>query len=167
MEEKIIENPMPEKTDKTSADHKNSRLYEEIRDSFGLKALDAGMYSPLALAYMGDCVYELLIRTCVVSEANMQVNKLNKRGSELAMAKTQALVVELLEKELTEEERRIVQRGKNAKVVNIPKSCTPHEYHLATGFESLIGFLYLNGQSDRLMELVARGWQLLAETDRI
>lgn len=134
-----------------------------LQKGLGVRYADASQYSPLALAYMGDSVYELLIRTRVVSEVNMQVNKLNKRGSELAMAKTQAQLLKLLDKELTEEERRWIQRGKNAKVVNIPKSCTAHEYHMATGFECLLGFLYLDGQLERLLELVGRAWKLLEQ----
>lgn len=134
-----------------------------LQKSLGVGPVDASQYSPLALAYMGDSVYELLIRTRIVSEANMQVNKLNKRGSELAMAKTQARLLELLAQELTEEERRWIQRGKNAKVVNIPKSCTAHEYHMATGFECLLGFLYLDGQLKRLSELVGKAWVLLEQ----
>lgn len=125
----------------------------------------ARLFSPLVLAYMGDAVYEQIIRESLVLEANMQVNKLNKRGSYLAMAKTQARMVRLLKGELTEEEKRMIQRGKNAKVVNIPKSCTPREYHLATGFEALLGFLYLSGQKDRIEALVTRGWLLLREDD--
>lgn len=134
-----------------------------LQNRLGVRPVDASQYSPLALAYMGDGVYELLIRTRVVSEANMQVNKLNKRGSMLAMAKTQARLAELLEGELTEEERHWIQRGKNAKVVNIPKSCTAHEYHVATGFECLLGFLYLDGRLARLSELVGKAWALFEQ----
>ncbi len=123
--------------------------------------VNANMYSALSLAYLGDSVYELLIRTRLLKEGDTQVAKLNERGFKLAMAKTQARLVELLEGEFSEEEHRFIQRGKNAKVGNIPKSCTPHEYHLATGFECLLGFLYLDGQHERIREIVERGWELL------
>lgn len=164
MEEKIDELHSPEAfSDKAypENDIEVEKLLNVFQKTLGVRPVDASQYSPLALAYMGDSVYELLIRTRVVSEANMQVNKLNKRGSALAMAKTQARLAELLDQELTEEERHWIQRGKNAKVVNIPKSCTAHEYHMATGFECLLGFLYLDGQLFRILELVRKAWELL------
>ena len=123
--------------------------------------VNAYLYSPLSLAYLGDSVYELLIRTHLLMEGDTQVAKLNERGFKLAMAKTQSRLVELLDAEFSEEEHRYIQRGKNAKVGNIPKSCTPHEYHLATGFECLLGYLYLDGQHERISELVEKGWSLL------
>lgn len=141
------------------------KVLKDVLENAGSRTMEASQYSPLVLAYLGDSVYELLIRTRIVSEANMQVNKLNRRGSELAMAKTQAHLVKLIDAELTEEERRLVQRGKNAKVVNVPKSCTAHEYHVATGFECLLGFLYLDGRQERLLELVGKAWALLEKEE--
>jgi ribonuclease-3 family protein len=164
MEVQTLEAPVKETT--IVNEHVNeaaAQLLEQMRKALNVERVDASQYSPLALAYMGDGVYELLLRTRVVCEANMQVNKLNKKGSELAMAKTQAKLVELLNPSLTEEERHFIQRGKNAKVVNIPKSCTAREYHLATGFECLMGYLYLDGQLSRLLELVSLGFSLLKQ----
>ncbi len=127
--------------------------------------VNANMYSALSLAYLGDSVYELLIRTRLLKEGDTQVAKLNERGFKLAMAKTQARLVELLDGELSDDEQRMIQRGKNAKVGNIPKSCTPHEYHLATGFECLLGYLYLDRQHERIRNIVEIGWSLLENND--
>ena len=132
-----------------------------MREALGETKVEANLYSPLSLAYLGDSVYELLIRSRLVAEGDTQVAKLNERGFKLAMAKTQARLVELLDGEFSDEEYRMIQRGKNAKVGNIPKSCTPHEYHLATGFECLLGYLYLDGQHERMREIVNRGWVML------
>ncbi|MCR5742520.1 MAG: ribonuclease III [Lachnospiraceae bacterium] len=141
--------------------------YEWLRDELDISKVEAAQYSPLPLAYMGDAVYELIIRTKVVSAANMQVGKLNKQGNNLAMATTQAQMVTLLSEThfLTEEEERFVKRGKNAKVVNIPKSATATQYHLATGFECLLGYLYLSEQFERAVDIIVRGWELLDERE--
>lgn len=134
----------------------------DIRKSLGVE-VDASQYSPLSLAYLGDSVYELFIRTRLVGMANMQVGKLNKKGNELAMAVTQAAMVDKLLESLTEEERTYIQRGKNAKVVNVPKSCNAREYHKATGFECLLGYLYLSGQDDRIAEIITQGWESIGK----
>ena len=120
---------------------------------------EPSQYSPLALAYLGDCVYEIFIRTKLVGKANMQVNKLNKNGSNLAMAVTQAAMVDALEDFLSDEEKLYIQRGKNAKVGGIPKSCTAREYHKATGFETLMGYLFLSRRDERIEEIILTGWK--------
>lgn len=152
---------MEEKVSQDSRDMTEDVRADFMRETLGEVNSDANLYSPLSLAYLGDSVYELMIRTRLLKEGDTQVAKLNERGFKLAMAKTQARLVELLEGELSDEEHKLIQRGKNAKVGTIPKSCTPQEYHLATGFECLIGYLYLDGQHERIKAIVEKGWELL------
>ncbi len=130
------------------------RLFKE---SFRLKDADARQYSPLVLAYMGDAVYEILIRTKVVNDGNEQVNKLHKKASALVKAGAQADLLKAIESDLTEEEHAIYKRGRNAKSASMAKNATMKEYRMATGFEALVGYLYLSGQFERLFKLVSLG----------
>ena len=128
-----------------------------FKEAFQLKEVDAGMYSPLVLAYVGDAVYEIMIRTKVVNGGSVQVNKLHKRSAALVKAETQAkMVVELMD-ELTAEELAVYKRGRNAKSYTMAKNASMKDYRMATGFEALIGYLYLSEQNQRLVELVSRG----------
>lgn len=128
-----------------------------MKEAFHLKEVDAGMYSPLVLAYIGDAVYEILIRTKIVNGGSRQVNKLHKQSAELVKAATQAKILMALEEELTEEERAVYKRGRNAKSGTMAKNATMKDYRMATGFEALVGYLYLSEQLDRLVVLVSRG----------
>lgn len=120
-------------------------------------SLIPSQYSPLVLAYMGDAVYELVIRSHVVKEANMQVNKMHKKTTQLVKAQTQARMIMALEAELTPEEHAVYKRGRNAKSVTMAKNATMKDYRMATGFEALMGYLYLNGELQRMIELIERG----------
>ena len=135
------------------------------RERLGLRKQDAGIYSPLALAYLGDAVYELIIRTLVMNRGNMQVNKLNKRSSGLVKAKTQADIIRLLEEELTQEERAVFRRGRNAKSMTMAKNASVIDYRMATGLEALTGYLYLTEQFDRLLELLRHGLEKIGELE--
>lgn len=128
-----------------------------FKETFRLKDVDAGMYSPLVLAYIGDAVYEIMIRTKVVNGGSVQVNKLHKRSAYLVKAETQAKIVMALEEELTEEEHAVYKRGRNAKSYTMAKNASMRDYRMATGFEALIGYLYLSEQNHRLVELVSHG----------
>ena len=127
-----------------------------IREVFELKSVDADSYSPLTLAYIGDCVYELTNRTLLVNKGNAPVNKLNKKASELAKAPTQSRMISMLvENELlTETELAVYRRGRNAKSFSTAKNATVSDYRRATGFEALIGWLYLKGESERALEVI-------------
>ena len=92
-----------------------------------LKAVDAGSYSPLALAYIGDAVYEVLIRTRVMNQGNMQVSKMHKRSAELVKAPTQAVIIKLLLEELSQEEMAVYKRGRNARSATMAKHATMTE----------------------------------------
>lgn len=114
-------------------------------------------YSPLTLAYIGDGIYEIVVRTVIVDEANRQVNKIHKAASNLVKAETQAKMIHLIMDDLTEEEVRIYKRGRNAKAVTRAKNASMSDYRTATGFEALMGWLYLTGQSERMMKLIKKG----------
>ncbi|MBO7514011.1 MAG: ribonuclease III [Lachnospiraceae bacterium] len=121
---------------------------EEKRSS-----MPARLYAPLALAYLGDAVYELMIREDLVTKRDLSPQKYHKASVTLARATMQARVVTENPDFFTEEEHDIIKRGKNAKPGTLPKSCTPQEYHLATGLECLFGYLYLEKRTERLTEL--------------
>ena len=132
-------------------------LISRYKEALKLKDMDADTYSPLVLAYIGDAIYELVIRTKVVNHGNTQVNKLHKRTAALVKAEAQARLYMLLEDELTEEEKAVYRRGRNSKTTAMAKNATMKDYRMATGFEALMGWLYLKGSMDRLVELVASG----------
>ena len=140
-----------------------SDLFEIIKQNMGLKEINIIDYSPLTLAYIGDGIYEIVIRTMIVDEANRQVNKIHKAASELVKAGTQAKLIHLLMDKLTEEEQTIYKRGRNAKAITRAKNASMSDYRTATGFEALMGWLYLTGQSERMMELIKIGIEELKE----
>ena len=131
-----------------------------IQDPEGQNVLpdfDAKQYSPLTLAYIGDAVYELIIRTMLVRQANEAVNKLHRKASSLVKAQKQSEMVAVLEPYFTEEEQHIYHRGRNAKSYTHAKNAGIQEYRRATGFEAVCGYLYLKGDTARLTELVRLG----------
>lgn len=134
-----------------------------FKEALRLKEADAASYSPLVLAYLGDAVYELAIRTLVVNEGNRQVNKMHRESASLVKAGTQMEFLLAIENELTEEEKSVYRRGRNAKSVTMAKHATMKEYRMATGFEALIGYLYLQGRLERLAELLGLGLERLGK----
>ena len=130
-------------------------LIDRYKEVLKLNEVDADSYSPLALAYIGDAIYELVIRTKVMNHGSMQVNKMHKRTAGLVKAEAQANFYKLLEEDLTDEEKAVYRRGRNAKSVTMAKNATMRDYRMATGFEALMGWLYLKGNMDRIAELVA------------
>lgn len=117
-----------------------------------LTAEDIVMLSPLQLAYIGDAVYELLVRTYLLKKG-LSVKELHKATINFVKAKSQANIVHNLEEELTEHEKTVVKKGRNAKSNTVPKNADLIDYKYATGFEALIGELYLSGNDERLSEL--------------
>lgn len=109
--------------------------------------------SPLNLAFIGDCVYEMLVRETLVLNANRPVNDLHKESVKYVSAKAQTLAYDKIKDRLTEQETAIYKRGRNAKVGHNPKSASQGEYHIATGIEALFGYLYLTEQIQRIKEL--------------
>ena len=132
------------------------RINEYLRD-FGLKEQDIRSYSPLTLAYIGDGIYELVVRTVLVKQGNCSANRLHQRASRLVRASAQAQMMEVLEPLLTEEEEAVYKRGRNAHSPTMAKHATMADYRRATGFEALMGYLYLLERFERLIELVRLG----------
>lgn len=132
-------------------------LFQIIKETMDLKDIDIINYSPLTLAYIGDGIYEIIIRTLIVDDANRQVNKIHKAASDLVKAGTQASMIFAIMDKLTEQEVAIYKRGRNAKAVTRAKNASMSEYRTATGFEALMGWLYLTGQSERMMQLIKMG----------
>lgn len=128
-----------------------------LREAFHLPETEAGQYSPLVLAYLGDAIYDLVIRTLVVSRGNRQVHKLHKETSRLVQASAQSALMQHIQDLLTEEEAAVYRRGRNAKSVTAAKNQTVGDYRRATGFEALMGYLYLKRDWGRLTELVREG----------
>ena len=114
-------------------------------------------YSPLTLAYIGDAAYELVVRTVLVSRANTQVNKLHHAASNLVKAETQSRMIDVLEPHFTPEEEHIYKRGRNAKSYTSAKNASITDYRRATGFEAVMGYLYLKGEFTRMLDLIKLG----------
>ena len=152
-----------------AASNESCGLLTQIKQEFHCKEQDIRAYSPLTLAYMGDAVYELVIRTVIVERANRSANDLHKKATRYVKAETQAKIITALAGdggeegsggELTEDEKAVYKRGRNAKSYTTAKNATMSDYRKATGFEALVGFLYLTGQMDRVLHLVKRGIEL-------
>lgn len=138
-------------------------MLDLIKTSFGCEERDVRSYSPLTLAYIGDGVYDLVIRTLVVERANRPPNELHKLTSAYVKAEMQAKIIVALKDELTEEEAQVFKRGRNAKPYTTAKNATRADYHKATGFEAVMGYLYLTGQNQRMLELIRRGLELMED----
>ncbi len=136
-------------------------LLEQIKREFGCKEVDVRAYSPLTLAYIGDVIYDLVIRSVVVERANRSANDLHKKTTRYVKAETQAKMIQALQEELTEDEVAVYKRGRNAKSYTSAKNATIGDYRKATGFEALMGFLYLTDQTDRMLFLIKRGIELV------
>ena len=134
-----------------------------MKEALQLEPIDVCSYSPLALAYMGDAVYEVLIRTRVMNRGSMQVNKMHKKSASLVKAEAQARMIQALQGELTEEETAVYKRGRNAHSASSAKNASIRDYRMATGFEALVGYLYLTGQYERLLKLVHDGLERIGE----
>ena len=136
-----------------------------IKEQFAIKEVDIRMYSPLALAYIGDSVFDLVIRSVVVGRGNTRTNELHRRTSRIVKAHTQARLVESLKPELTKEEEDVYRRGRNAHSPTMAKNASMSDYRKATGFEALLGYLYLTDQFERILFLTREG--LLRIKERI
>lgn len=115
---------------------------------------EVSLMSPLVWAYVGDSVYELFIRTHLVSTTNLKPNKLHIEAIKHVKAQAQAEKLQKLQNILTEKEKEIVRRTRNTENHHLPKNANPTDYMYATALEGLIGYLYLTGQEDRLNEIL-------------
>ena len=128
-----------------------------MNELFQMEEVDIREYSPLTLAYIGDCVYDLVIKSLVINAGNKQVNKLHQETSSLVQASAQSLMMRTMQEHLTEEEHAVYKRGRNAKSVSPAKNQSITDYRRATGFEALLGYLYLQKDYKRLLDLVKIG----------
>lgn len=134
-----------------------------MHEVFQMKEVDVNAYSPLDLAYIGDCVFDLVIKSLVLNQGNQQVQKLHQKTSALVRASSQSQIMRILQEQLTEEERLIYKRGRNSKTVSPAKNQSVTDYRRATGFEALLGYLYLKKEWKRMLELIKRGLDGLEE----
>ncbi|WHH61398.1 ribonuclease III domain-containing protein [Petroclostridium sp. X23] len=116
--------------------------------------INPSQYSPLVLAYIGDAVYEVYIRTMLIKKGNMPVHKLHRQATLYVKAKAQSDTIHRIEGYLTGEELAVFKRGRNAKSGTVPKNADINDYRHATGFEALLGYLYLSNNTERLMEIL-------------
>lgn len=128
-----------------------------IKEQFGIGDVDLRTYSPLTLAYIGDGIFDLVIRSLVVGKGNTKASQLHYQTSHIVKAETQAKLIEVLEQDLTQEEAEIYRRGRNAKSPTMAKNASMSDYRKATGFEALMGYLYLKDEFPRVVELTRLG----------
>lgn len=140
-------------------------FHDYVEETLQLKEVDAKSYSPLVLAYIGDCVFDLVIKSMVISGGNKQVHKLHEETSQYVQASAQSKMMRAMQPCLTEEEHAVYRRGRNAKSVSPAKNQSITDYRRATGFEALLGYLYLRKEYERLMELVKIGLENLKEEE--
>ena len=140
-------------------------LEEYIRTIPGMKEIDAKQCSPLVLAYVGDCVYDLIIKTMVVGRGNRPVHRLHEETSQYVQASAQSFMMRSMQEHLNEEEHGVYRRGRNARSVSPAKNQSLTDYRRATGFEALMGWLYLKGEWKRMADLVKIGLDHLSECE--
>lgn len=129
-------------------------LLSQIRETFGGGDVDIRTYSPVTLAYIGDAVFELIIRTLIVEKGQRAANTLHKHTTKVVCAQTQAKMIDAVYDTLTEEEQDIYRRSKNAKLHSTAKNASLADYRKATGFEALCGYLFLEDDVERITQLV-------------
>ena len=129
----------------------------QIKKVFSCKDADVRSFSPLTLAYIGDAVYDLIIRTVVVERGNKAANLLHRHAVKYVNAGAQAAIIEALSEVLTQEELAVYKRGRNAKSHTAAKNASIEDYRKATGMEALIGYLYLSDRFERILELITLG----------
>ena len=128
-----------------------------LKEQFEIPDVDIRTYSPLTLAYIGDGIYDLVIRSLVVAKGNTRASPLTTTSWRAMLFGVKAEMMEVLLPILTEEEAAVYKRGRNAKSFTMAKNATMSDYRKATGFEALMGYLYLKDEFERLVELVKTG----------
>ena len=130
---------------------------KKITMTFQGTKINLQSYSPLTLAYIGDSIFDLCIRTLVVEQGNRSPNSLHRDASRLVNAAAQSAMADAIMPDLTEEEVHVFKRGRNAKSYTTAKNATVADYRKATGLEALFGYLYLKDETDRLLSLLKMG----------
>lgn len=136
---------------------KSLSFLEKMKQEFSCESKDIRTYSPLTLAFVGDCVFDLIIRTIIVERANRSPHDLHKMKSAIVKAKTQAQLGEAILELLSEDEQSVYRRGRNAKSGTTAKNASVGDYRKATALEALVGYLFLQNQEDRILFLVKEG----------
>lgn len=141
-------------------------ILDNIMAQFSLDKINVNGYSPLTLAFIGDCVFDLVVKTVMVERANRSANALHRRTSGIVKAQSQSLMVTwFIDNDiLSEEELAVYRRGRNAKSPTTAKNASVGDYRKATGLEALIGYLYLQNRTSRLVELVRTGMEVIEES---
>lgn len=139
----------------------NDSFSGTLKDAFSLPEKDWKLYAPLTLAYVGDAAYELVIRTIFVKRGDCQTQKLHQQVTSLVSARAQARMMEHLLPMLTETEASVYRRGRNSKPYTKAKNASMQEYLKATGFEAVMGYLYLQEDFQRMNELICEGLKVL------
>ena len=139
----------------------SQNLLQEIHTFFPAEETDIRSYSPLKLAYLGDAVFEIIIRTIILEKTGGPVKNLHRRTSEIVNAASQAALILAIQDSLTEEERKVFRQGRNAKSSSVARHADIHDYRNATGLEALFGYLYMTGRSQRAVELLKYGLEQL------
>lgn len=132
----------------------------EIRAAFGGGEADLRTYSPLTFAYIGDAVFELIVRTVIVEQGQRPTNSLHKHTTKIVCAEMQAKLIEAVYDTLSEEEKNIYRRGRNTKSNSAAKNASLSDYRKATGFEALCGYLFLRNDMERVIEIVKSALEL-------
>lgn len=132
-------------------------INDYIKTQFEIPPVDVKTYSPLTLAYIGDGVFDLIVRTVVVGKGNIKASQLHQKTSQIVKAHSQAVLIETLVPYLAEDEMDVYRRGRNAKSPTMAKNASMSDYRKATGLETLMGFLYLTNQFERAVELTRLG----------
>ena len=132
-------------------------INQYILEHFQIQEQDIKSYSPLTLAFIGDGAFDLIIRSIVVGKGNTSANQLHRQTSKIVKAAAQSEMIEKILPYLTADEEAVYKRGRNAKSGTMAKNATMVEYRRATGFEALMGYLYLDHQMERILELVKYG----------
>lgn len=129
----------------------------------------AAMYSPLVLAYLGDALYELIVRERIVRRGNCQVNKMHHGVVRYVKAAAQARIARYLEEQnlLEESEKAAFRRGRNAHSKTTARNASVIDYRMATALEALLGYLWLSGERERMKELVEVGIHWLEQEEKI
>ncbi len=130
---------------------------DSIRKEFNGGEQELNTYSPLVLAYIGDAVYEVVIRSLLVGKQNEQVEKLHKKATKYVKAEAQKDIINAIMDDLTDDEMAVFKRARNSKQHTTPKNAKLGDYHKATGFEALVGYLYLKNDIDRMLMLIHKG----------
>ena len=134
-------------------------MEEKVREIFGITAPDLRQVPVLTLAYVGDSVYELILRTHFAQTTTLHGKPLHEKVQQYVTAKSQARIADGLQPALSEEETGVYRRGRNARPETVTKHASAAEYYKATGLEALIGYLYLSGRTERAAELVKKGME--------